>query len=107
FIVGLTWGLASLGVYLRDVTQFIGIFITVLMFLSPIFYPASALPESHRYLLLANPLTIVIEEARNVLFWGTPPNLMKLLAYMAGAVVIAWLGFAWFQKTRKGFADVL
>lgn len=107
FIVGLTWGLSSLGVYLRDVTQFIGIFTTVLMFLSPIFYPASALPENYRYLLLANPLTIVIEQTRNVLFWGKMPDLIELSAYMAGAMIIAWLGFAWFQKTRKGFADVL
>jgi lipopolysaccharide transport system permease protein len=106
-IMGLTWGLASLGVYLRDVSQLIGLFTTVLMFLSPIFYPASALPEQYRHLLLFNPLTLVIEQAREVMFWGKLPNIPLLSVYLLAAVLIAWLGFAWFQKTRKGFADVL
>lgn len=106
-IMGLTWALASLGVYLRDVSQFIGVLTTVLMFLSPIFYPASALPEQYRHLLLLNPLTPAIEQARDVLFWGKVPNMTILLVYLLGAALVAWLGFAWFQKTRKGFADVL
>jgi len=106
-IMGLTWGLASLGVYLRDVSQFIGIVTTVLMFLSPIFYPASALPEKYRHLLLLNPLTPAIEQARDVLFWGKVPDISMLSIYLLAATLIAWLGFAWFQKTRKGFADVL
>lgn len=106
-IMGLTWGLASLGVYLRDVSQFIGIVTTVLMFLSPIFYPASALPEKYRHLLLLNPLTPAIEQARDVLFWGKVPDMSMLSIYLLAGTLIAWLGFAWFQKTRKGFADVL
>ena len=106
-IMGLTWALASLGVYLRDVSQFIGILTTVLMFLSPIFYPASALPEAYRHLLLLNPLTPVIEQARDVLFWGKVPDMTILSSYLLMTAFIAWLGFAWFQKTRKGFADVL
>lgn len=107
FIMGMTWALASLGVYLRDVSQFIGIFTTVLMFLSPIFYPTSALPEDYRYLLLMNPLAIIIEQVRDVLFWGKVPDLFIFSTAVAGSALIAWLGFACFQKTRKGFADVL
>lgn len=107
FIMGITWGLASLGVYLRDVSQFIGLFTTVLMFLSPIFYPASALPEEYRHLLLLNPLTPAVEQARDVLFWGKLPDMTILSVSLLVAALIAWLGFAWFQKTRKGFADVL
>ncbi len=107
FILGLTWGLASLGVYLRDVSQFIGIVTTVLMFLSPIFYPASALPEMYRRLLVINPLFPVIEQTREVLFFGKVPDFNVLAVYLLGATLVAWLGFAWFQKTRKGFADVL
>jgi len=107
FVMGLTWALASLGVFLRDVSQFIGVVTTVLMFLSPIFYPASALPEEYRHLLLLNPLTTVVEQARAVLFWGKVPDLTILSVYFLGAALVAWLGFAWFQKTRKGFADVL
>jgi lipopolysaccharide transport system permease protein len=77
------------------------------MFLSPIFYPASALPEKYRHLLLLNPLTHAIEQARDVLFWGKVPDMSMLIVYLLVAALIAWLGFAWFQKTRKGFADVL
>jgi lipopolysaccharide transport system permease protein len=107
FVMGLTWALASLGVYLRDVSQFIGLVTTAMMFLSPIFYPVSALPEAYRHLLLLNPLTPVIEQTREVLYWGKVPDMSMLSVYLVGSALIAWLGFAWFQKTRKGFADVL
>lgn len=107
FIIGITWGLASLGVYLRDVSQFIGVISTILMFLSPIFYPVTALPEAYRPLLYLNPLTPVIEQTRDVLFWGKIPDMTVLATYSVGAIFVAWMGFVWFQKTRKGFADVL
>lgn len=107
FIMGLSWALASLGVYLRDVAQFIGLITTVLMFLSPIFYPATALPEAYRHLLYLNPLTPVIEQTRAVLYFGVSPDFSMLVVYWTATFIIAWLGFAWFQKTRKGFADVL
>lgn len=106
-LLGLSWGLASLGVFLRDVSQFIGMLITVLMFMTPLFYPATALPEKYRHWLYFNPLTSVVEQARDVLYWGKQPNFSMLGIYSLTSVLIAWLGFAWFQKTRKGFADVL
>ena len=107
FILGLSWALASLGVFLRDVSQFIGVVTTTLMFVSPIFYPASALPESYRHLLYLNPLTPVIEITRDLLLWKKIPDFSLVASYWLASGVIAWLGFAWFQKTRKGFADVL
>lgn len=105
--LGVSWFLASLGVYLRDVAQFIGVITTSLMFLSPIFYPATALPDNYRFLIYMNPLTPVIEQTRNVLYWGTLPDFAMLSAYIAVSLIVAWLGFVWFQKTRKGFADVI
>ena len=107
FMAGLTWILASLGVFLRDVSQFISIVTSVLMFMSPIFYPASSLPEQFRGYLLLNPLTPAIELTRDVLFWGKTPDLRLVFAYFLITGAVACLGFAWFQKTRKGFADVL
>lgn len=107
FTIGISWFLAALGVYLRDVAQFISIVTTTLMFLSPIFYPVSALPEEYQPILLLNPLTPVIESARDVLVWGKSPDWLLLAIYFVVSGLIAWLGFAWFQKTRKGFADVL
>ena len=105
--MGLAWMLASLGVFLRDVGQTIGIVTTLLMFLSPVFYPITAVPERFRAFIMANPLTFIIEQAREVLIWGHLPNWLGLGAYTLAATVIAWAGYAWFQKTRKGFADVL
>lgn len=105
--IGVAWMLASLGVFLRDVGQTIVIITTVLMFLSPVFYPVSAVPERFRHIILANPLTFIIEQARAVLIWGHMPNWIGLGIYTLIASVVAWLGYLWFQKTRKGFADVL
>jgi lipopolysaccharide transport system permease protein len=107
FIMGLSWVLASLGVFLRDISQITGVVTTVLMFLSPIFYPASAIPEAYRSLLYLNPLTPVIEMTRDLLYWGRLPDWADLSLYWLVTSIIACLGFAWFQKTRKGFADVL
>ncbi|MBS7808224.1 ABC transporter permease [Variovorax sp. PCZ-1] len=106
-VVGMSWFLSSLGVYLRDVGQFIGVAITALMFLSPIFFPLKAIPATYRYLFYANPLTPIIEISRDVLYWGKIPDALTLGIAWITSAVICWLGFAWFQKTRKGFADVL
>lgn len=104
---GFAWMLASLGVYLRDVGQVMGILTAVMMFLSPVFYPLSALPEGVRGWLFLNPMTFIIEQVRNLLIWGKSPNWMWLGIYALVSVCVAWLGYFWFQKTRKGFADVL
>jgi lipopolysaccharide transport system permease protein len=105
--LGFAWMLASLGVFLRDVGQTIGLFTTVMMFLSPVFFPITALPEEYRPILMANPLTFIIEQAREVLIWGHVPDWAGLGIYTLAAIIVAWAGYAWFQKTRKGFADVL
>lgn len=105
--MGLAWFLAATGVFVRDIAQTTGIITTVMMFLAPIFYPMSALPEKYQTVLLLNPLTFIIEEARHVLIWGKMPDWLGLTAYLTIGALIAWAGFWWFQKTRKGFADVL
>lgn len=105
--LGLTWLLASLGVFLRDVAHVVGVIISVLMFMSPIFYPITALPEAYRGILQVNPLTPTVEEARRIMFLGELPDWHQLGILCLLSLIICWLGFAWFQKTRKGFADVL
>lgn len=107
FLLGITWAISSLGVYIRDFGQMIGIITTILMFLSPIFYPVSAVPDAYRILVELNPLTPAIEQARDVLFWGKTPNWSVYLVNIGTTFIISWLGFGWFQKTRKGFADVI
>lgn len=107
FSLGVSWALASLGVYIRDIGQMTGVLTTILLFMSPIFYPASMLPEPYQTIIYLNPLTFIIEQARNVLIWGIIPDWIGLVIAYIVSVLVAWTGFAWFQKTRKGFADVL
>jgi lipopolysaccharide transport system permease protein len=107
FTLGVAWVVASVGVFLRDIGQTIGMFTTVMLFVSPVFYPVTALPESLRPWIMANPLTFIIEQAREVMIWGHAPNWAGLGGYMVVAGLMAWAGYAWFQKTRKTFADIL
>lgn len=106
-VLGFAWILASLGVFIRDIGQAIGIITTVMLFTSPVFFPLSAMPEKYQPFVLANPLTFIIEQSREVLIFGRSPNWLGLGIYMLIATAVAWLGYIWFQKTRKGFADVL
>jgi lipopolysaccharide transport system permease protein len=105
--IGVAWFLAATGVFVRDVSQTTGIITMVMLFLAPVFYPMSALPEKYQLFLLINPLTFIIEESRQVLIFGQLPDWAGLAIYLAVSVMTAWLGFWWFQKTRRGFADVL
>jgi lipopolysaccharide transport system permease protein len=105
--LGIAWLLAAIGVFLRDVGQTIGVITTMLMFLSPVFYPVTAVPEKFRSLIMANPLTFIIEQAREVLVFGHMPDWTGMWIYTLAATAVAWTGYALFQKTRKGFADVL
>jgi lipopolysaccharide transport system permease protein len=104
---GFAWLLSALGVYVRDIGQTTGILTTVLMFLSPLFYPLSALPEQYRMWLYLNPLTFIIEEGRDVLIFGRLPDWAEWGLALVASTLISAAGFWWFQKTRKGFADVL
>ena len=106
-ILGIAWFLAALGVYYRDINQILGTLVTALMFLSPIFFPLSALPEWIRGWIGLNPVSLPVEQTRALLIFGAMPDLLGLAAYTAAALAVAALGYAWFQKTRKGFADVL
>ena len=105
--LGLAWLITSIGVFLRDIGHTMGLFTTVMLFLSPVFYPTTALPPSFQPWFMANPLTFIIEQSRDVVIWGYMPNWVGLGAYTIVAGFVAWAGYAWFQKTRRGFADVL
>jgi len=107
FILGVSWVLASLGVYARDLSQLITIATAALMFLCPIFYPMAAVPEPYRLAIYLNPLTLIVEQVRDAMFWGRGPDPLRLSMYWLFAMAVARAGFSFFQKTRKGFADVL
>ncbi len=106
-LLGLSWMLSSLGVYLRDVQQVVPLTLTLMMFLSPIFYPMHAVPPEYRSWLYLNPITTVIEQLRNVVVAGEPPDWSVLGIYSVVALAVMLLGGWWFVRTRKGFSDVL
>ena len=105
--IGVALLLASIGVFARDLGQVTALFSTILTFLSPVFYPLAAVPESLRGILQLNPLAFIIEQLRDVLIWGRLPFWVGGAVYLIAALAVCALGHAWFQKTRKGFADVL
>jgi lipopolysaccharide transport system permease protein len=107
FVLGLSWFLASLGVYIRDIQQLIVPLVQLMMFLSPVFYPVAALPESIRPWLQLNPLALVIEQTRGIVLFGQPPDWTPYGLCLLATLLIALLGAWWFSRTRTGFADVL
>jgi lipopolysaccharide transport system permease protein len=107
FVLGLSGFLASLGVYIRDIQQLIVPLVQLMMFLSPVFYPITALPEAMRPWLQLNPLALAIEQTRGIILFGQAPDWTPYLFVLAASLLTALLGAWWFARTRKGFADVL
>lgn len=105
--LGVSWFLASLGVFLRDVRQLTSFIVSFLMFLGPVFYPLTAVPEHLRHLMYFNPLTPAIEQLRQVMFLGEWPDMKIYTITLVAGLIVSALGYVWFMKTRKGFADVL
>lgn len=107
FLLGIAYLLAALGPYVRDIAQAMGMLVSFAMFLSPVFYPAKALPENLRYLLHLNPLTPIIENLRLCLLSGQWPDWAWLLLYFALSSLLFVAGAYCFNYLRKGFADVV
>ncbi len=105
--LGGSWFVASLGVYLRDIQQFVVVLLQILYFMTPIFYPISAVPEQIRFVWLWNPLAQIVEQTRAVLLYNQMPNWGELLYTLVIGVVVYQLGLVWFLKTKRGFTDVL
>lgn len=104
---GLGWLLSATTVYFRDIGQIVNFVNTGLLFFSPIFYPADSVPEPFRSVIELNPLTYVIEHLRGALISGELPDAASYLVYLSISVGVAWIGYASFQKMRRGFADVI
>jgi lipopolysaccharide transport system permease protein len=105
--VGCVWALSALGVYLRDTSHAMQVVMSILLFLSPVFYRVDVVPPGVRFLITLNPLTFFIEAMRQVLVWHhAPDQTMLAVAYVGGAVAAA-AGLACFQRARRGFGDVL
>jgi len=105
--VGLGWLLCAIGTYVRDVSQVVGLLMTLLMFVSPIFFPMEALPAALRPWMFLNPLAMTITQTRQVLLDGQWPNWPALALHLLVCCAIALAGAAFFRVTRKGFADAV
>ncbi len=106
-LCGLAWILAAIGVYVRDINQLGALLATVFLFLSPIFYPLSVIPERFVWFVSLNPLTFVVEGLRNALFEGVLPSPLQVVLYTAAAAAFAAAGLWLFRRLRPGFGDVL
>ena len=106
-MLGLSWFLAALGVYMRDIGHVVGLILTPLLFLSPVFYPTSALPEFVQNYMMFNPLALIIESLRDVMLSASWPDFTALGIYFVVGLSVAVVGAWCFEKTRRGFADVL
>ncbi len=106
-LLGMSWLVSACGVYIRDVNYIAGFIVTAMVFLSPVFYPASAVPKAFAMVMNANPLTFYIESFRRVVVLGEPVLFVDLAWAICLAVVSFVVGFWFFKRVRKGFADVL
>ncbi|HCE6995078.1 ABC transporter permease [Pseudomonas aeruginosa] len=106
-VTGLAWFLAGLGVYVRDIGQFVQFLLVLLLFISPVFYPLSSLPPVMQPYLYLNPLTIPVEMVRAILFDAPYPTLGVFSVYCVASLLVCSSGFLWFRRVQEGFADVL
>jgi lipopolysaccharide transport system permease protein len=105
--LGVSWSLASLGVFIRDIGNFVGIAVTLLFFLTPIIYPMSAVPETIQPVLRLNPLSVIVEDFRRVVIWGLPPDWLWLGSVTLVSALVMLGGYMWFMKIKRAFADVI
>ena len=105
--LGAAWLIASLGVFLRDIAQGITLLLMAWMYLTPIIYPESLVPERFRVFVNINPFTHLVRSYRRILLAGAAPDWSGLLYFTAFALVVFLFGYWWFARTRKNFADVI
>ncbi|HOE96751.1 MAG TPA: ABC transporter permease [Candidatus Sumerlaeota bacterium] len=104
---GLAWFLASLGVFFRDIQHAVIVVVQLLFFMTPIFYPAEMIPERYRWVLMLNPLAMLVTDARRVMIEGVLPVWSRYGIVLAISFVVMLAGYAWFMRTRRWFADVI
>jgi lipopolysaccharide transport system permease protein len=107
FALGAAWLIASLGVFLRDIAQGVTLLLMAWMYLTPIIYPESLVPEQFRTFIDLNPFTSLVRSYRHIFLDSTAPDWRGLAYFTAFAVLIFLFGYWWFARTRKSFADVV
>jgi lipopolysaccharide transport system permease protein len=108
FLLGISYIISALSVYFQDLQQLVPLLVTVLLFLSPVFYSVTQLPESIRDVILkVNPLAPVIEAFRELIFYGTIPSISFFIGFGFLSAIVAVLGWNFYKLAAKGFSDVI
>ena len=105
--LGVSWGLSALAVFIRDVSAVTTPMTLILMFMCPIFYPASMVPEKIKWIIRVNPLAVIIEDARGSLLYGVWPNDLSMAVILFVSLATAVLGYFFFMRSKSAFADVM
>ena len=105
--LGLAWLAASLGVFLRDVSQASHLILQAWLYLTPVFYPEEMVPAKFYWLVRFNPIAPLIRSYRRILLDGTAPDWAGLTYTLAFGIVCLLVGYWWFERTKKAFADVI
>jgi lipopolysaccharide transport system permease protein len=107
YALGLSWFFSSLGVFVRDLNPIMLVAIRMLFYLSAVFYPITRVPQEVQHVLQLNPLVGIIDNFRRVVMWNEAPDWTSWAGVTAISFVVMLLGYAWFMKTKRAFADVL
>ena len=105
--LGVSWIISATAVHVRDINQGIGLIILMLLFMSPVFYERSSIPEALQPWMYINPITWIIEQMRNVIFLEKLPDFIGYIKYTVAAFLIAWFGNVWFRRLSSGFSDII
>jgi lipopolysaccharide transport system permease protein len=106
-LLGLVLLVAALNVYYRDLQHILLHVLTVLLFLTPVFYPAALVPEPFRPLAALNPVAVLVSGFHDALFFGRAPSPAPLAGLGALACVILWLSMGYFTRQKATFAEAL
>jgi len=110
-IAGLSLGFGMITTALttkyKDLTFLVQFGVQLWMYATPIIYPLSAAPEKYRWLVVANPMTAIVETFRYGFLNQQPFYLNHLIYSFCFMVVILIIGTMVFNKVEKGFMDTI
>jgi len=106
FALGVGLWIAALNIEYRDIRVVIPWILQIAMYVTPVVYPLSALPERYRLVATLNPMTGVVESFRAALF-GTPVPAVPLLWSVGASLLLVFTGAFYFRRVERRFADVL
>lgn len=104
--LGLGYIISSTCLFIRDVEQVVLFLTSLLLFATPIFYPMSALPESFRWILADSPLAFAVDSIRGIVVYNELPRYGAYFIQLTFSMLVFVFGLVWFERVKKGFADV-